>query len=140
MKITWMPITAGILCIIAGGLTLLVSVLAGIGLGVFFSSNYAFGPDNQALPAFGLWVVIFLPLFIISAVAIAGGYFALRREIWGFALAGAICSLLTIWLWPLGIAAIVLVSISKHEFYHQFKSTPPPSQIPPPSSPPTNSF
>jgi hypothetical protein len=129
---TWMPTVAGILNIITGGLTLLGVILVSVSIGVFYSSAYnTFG--NQDIPA-GIWVAIFLPAVILSIVAIVGGVYAIRRRIWGLALAGAICSLLTIWAWPLGIAAIVLLALSKHEFNHIILSPPPPpvATLPPP--------
>ncbi|MCJ7670387.1 MAG: hypothetical protein MUO61_07755 [Dehalococcoidia bacterium] len=58
MERTWMPTTAGILCIIAGA----ISVISGI---------------------------VFAPLIIVGIIAIVGGIYALRRRIWGLALAGS---------------------------------------------------
>jgi hypothetical protein len=138
MEKTWLPTVAGILSIIAGGLSLLGTAIIGLGVSLFFSSGYYYGFDTRGIPSLtALWVAVFLPYFIISAIAIAGGVFALRRKLWGLALAGAICALFTGWAWALGIAAIVLVALSKHEFDHSAPLLPssaaPP---PPPASPP----
>jgi hypothetical protein len=149
MERTWMSVTAGILSIVAGGLSLLGSLLVGLGVGLFFSSGYWYEFDTRGAPSLAaVWVAAFLPYFIISAVAIAGGVFALRRRLWGLALAGAICAFLTGWAWALGIAAIVVVALSKREFDHSAPSlpsttapslsTPPPSTaLSPPSPPPS---
>jgi len=104
-----MPTVGGILSIIAGALSLLGSVLLGIATAIFFSSSYD-GLYNQGFSAISAWLIIFIPFFVISLLAITGGIFALKRRIWGLALAGTICTLLTIWALPLGVAAIVFVS------------------------------
>ena len=100
----WMPTTAGILCLVAGA----VDVMLGIVMATLSEIIGTFA---------GFWGlgVIGTPLIILGAAAIAGGVFALQRRIWGMALAGAICAL----IWPfsaLGIAAIILVVLSKPEF------------------------
>ncbi|GAG33364.1 unnamed protein product, partial [marine sediment metagenome] len=50
----------------------------------------------------------------LGVVAIIGGIFALRRKLWGLALAGAICAI------PcsaaLGILATIFVSLGRREF------------------------
>jgi len=48
-------------------------------------------------------------------IDIVGGIYALRRRIWGLALAGSICALLGPWA-LLGILAIIFVSLGKGEF------------------------
>ena len=104
MERTWKPTTAGILCIIAGvigvisGLT--VAILGGIG-GSFFGMAW--------MGAIGV------PLIVSGIVAIVGGIYALRRRIWGLALAGAICAVFSGYL-ILGILAIIFVAIGKDEF------------------------
>jgi uncharacterized membrane protein len=55
------------------------------------------------------------PLIVLGIVAIVGGIYALRRRLWGLALAGSICALLGPWA-LLGILAIVFVSLGKGEF------------------------
>jgi len=133
MDRTWMPLVAGILSIVAGSLSLLGSVIASIGLGVFFTSTYWTGPGTADLPTVIIWMLFFLPYFIISAVSIAGGVYAIRKRYWGLALAGAICALLTVWAWPLGVVAIVFVALSKSEFNRVMPE--PPSSINLPPSP-----
>jgi hypothetical protein len=118
-----MPVTAGILSIIAGGFSLLGTIF----LVLAFTAYYAVdGVPGLEYPISVVGTAIFAPFFLLSIVAIAGGIFALKRKFWGLALAGAICAVLTILAWPLGTAAIVLLALSKHEF----------SSLPPPPSPP----
>ncbi|HEX75976.1 MAG TPA: hypothetical protein G4O12_05245 [Dehalococcoidia bacterium] len=60
---------------------------------------------------------ILLPIIVIIGIlAIVGGIYALRRKIWGLALAGAICATLSQFTFFLGIAAIILTVVSKKEF------------------------
>ena len=51
---------------------------------------------------------------VISTLAITGGVYAINKKYWGFALAGAIGA--SILFWPLGIAAIIFVTMGKNEF------------------------
>ena len=68
---TWKPTVAGILCIIAGILCVIPSIVVGI----------IFTPIGAAL-------------IIVGIIPIVGGIYALRRRIWGLALAGSILTLL----------------------------------------------
>lgn len=86
------PISAGILSIIAGLIAIIIGVIVG-GLGDL-----------------GEIIAVFWPL---GVVAIVGGIFAVSRRLWGLSLAGAICSLV---IFPLGIPAIILISMSRREF------------------------
>jgi hypothetical protein len=139
MEKTWMPTAAGILSIIAGGLSLLGMVIVGIVAGIASNSPFWYNYGGPDFPIVVFWVFFFIPYFIVSAVAIAGVVFALRRSLWGLALAGAICALLTGWAWWLGVAAIVLVAISKREFDRILLVPPsPPVAPPPPPSAPVN--
>jgi hypothetical protein len=115
MEKTWKPTAAGILTIIAGFLGLLI----GIGLAVGFGIAGMMIDMIQGFPGGELLVLIAIPGIILSIVAIVGGIYALKRRLWGLALAGAICSLLfTIPLlgWILAILAIIFVSLGKGEF------------------------
>jgi hypothetical protein len=68
---TWKPTAAGILCIIAGVLCMIPSIVVG----------WIYTPIDAAL-------------VIAAIVPIVGGIFALRRRIWGLALAGSIFTLI----------------------------------------------
>lgn len=100
---SWMPVTAGILSIIAGAADLFIGLFVSTFL-IAVSSGGALG-----LGAFGV------PLMIFGVLAIIGGIFAIQKRTWPLALIGAICAL----MWPLtvlGILAIIFVSIGKSEF------------------------
>ena len=108
---TWKPTTAGILTIIAGSLGLLI----GIGLVVGLGMAGMMIDMIQGFPGGGLLVLIAIPGIILSIVAIVGGIYALRRKLWGLALAGSICALFGPWA-ILGILAVIFVSLGKGEF------------------------
>lgn len=118
MERTQKPTIAGIVLIVIG----VVFILWGI--------DNAFTMSDE--------LEMILPPMIVAILPIVGGYFALRRKIWGLALAGAISSLIFTFMglfahgvlerwgkftgglvaveFVLGILAIVLVALSKKEF------------------------
>lgn len=114
---TWKPVTAGVLSIVAGALSLtcglmlifmggLVSaVLGGVGL-----------PNLLSLIPFPLLGGVAMPLFLLGTVSIIGGTYAVRRRFWPLALAGAICALFPPQITILGILAIVFVVLGRKEF------------------------
>jgi hypothetical protein len=104
MERTWKPTTAGILSIIAGAFQVIGGMLGTAGIS-FVGGIFGIG-----------WLsAIFSPLIIFGIIAIIGGAFALRRSVWGLALAGAICALIG-FQFILGILAIIFVSLGKGEF------------------------
>jgi len=88
---TWKPTAAGTLTVSAGVLGLIVGIVL-IGRSPLF--------------------MVGLVAIMISILAVAGGLCALKRRVWGLALAGSICSLFC-WL---GIPAIIFIALSKQEF------------------------
>ena len=105
---------AGILDIVAGVVGLIGTVLLFIGFGV--TSGVSGIPAIAAITILvpGLVLGLTVPFAILGILAIVGGVYALRRKIWGLALAGSIAALLTSWPW--GIAAVVFTATSKNEF------------------------
>ncbi len=103
MERTWRGTWAGILAIIGG--------CFGIGVGAFVASGAAL---YGALTGMGMLGAIGAPLIGLGIVALIGGIFALRRRAWGFALTGAILALFPIV--PLGVLAIIFVSMGRREF------------------------
>jgi hypothetical protein len=90
-----LPTAGGILSIIVGAFEV---IGGGIMVGVV-------GPS---------WVsIVGVPVLVLGIIAIVGGVSAIGRKNFGLSLAGAICALLSV---PLGIVAIVFVSLSKREF------------------------
>jgi len=116
MEKTWKPTAAGILTIIAGFLGLLIGLALAVGLGIMGSLAWVI-PGFPGVASF--LALLPVPGIILSIVAIIGGIYAIRRRVWGLALAGAICALLfTVPFlgWILAILAIIFVSLGKREF------------------------
>lgn len=107
MTKTWKPTTAGILSIIAGA----IQVIGGLVVTAIGGAAGAL----ESVPGMGVLAVIGIPLIIIGIVAIVGGVYALKRKIWGLALAGAICAVIGPW-GILGVLAIIFVAMGKGEF------------------------
>jgi len=108
MKKTWMPTVAGILDIVAGGLSLSVLFLFAVGPMIIMPLNEGTFSLNWSL------FLMVIPGLAIEALAIVGGVFVIQRRKWRWALAGSIAAFFP--SWPLGIAAIVLTILSKNEF------------------------
>jgi len=104
MEKTWKPTTAGILCIITGALQL-----------IFGLAMATVGGIGGALIGMGWLSAIGAPLIVLGIIVIVGGIYALRRKVWGLALAGSICALVGPWF-ILGILAIIFVALGKGEF------------------------
>jgi len=103
MQETWKPTVGGILAIIGGT----IEIIFGIVIAAVGSIGWFFG-----MPWFS---AIGAPLIILGIIAIVGGSCALRRRVWGLALAGSICALVGPW-GLLGILSIIFVSLGKGEF------------------------
>jgi len=103
MERTWKATTAGIMTII-GGIIGIVAGAAALGLTAVI---------GELTGLFGFTGIGggFLALGIIALI---GGIMMLKRKVWGFALAGAICAIFPIV--PLGILAIIFVSMGRKEF------------------------
>jgi hypothetical protein len=120
MEKTWKPTTAGILTIIGGAIGIclgaLVILFGGlVGLG----STIAGALGEPAIVGIlgnlaGIIGTIGGGMIGLGAVAIVGGIFALKRKLWGLALAGAICA--TLGSGVLGVLSIIFVSMGKKEF------------------------
>jgi hypothetical protein len=110
----WMPTTAGILCIVAGALSLLGWIIVVLGIVLFGTLTQAMSYVDlpRWLPA--VIGIIAVPGVLIDVLAIVGGAYALRRRYWGLALAASIAALLGSFF--LGVAALVFVIMGKKEF------------------------
>ena len=111
MERTWKPMTGGILSLIAG----IIQLLSGIGLTVGVGMLKGLVGGITELPV-GLLAILGIPWIILGIIAIVGGIFAIKRAIWGLALAGSICALFHPITWFLGIASIIFVIMGKGEF------------------------
>ena len=100
------------------------------------------GTDPSAAEVFNVVMIFYAAigvfLVLIGVIAIVGGAYALRRRLWGLALAGAIAS--AVIFLPFGVVAVIFTSLAKGEFSTPGQ-TPPvnlqtPEQVqPPPGSP-----
>jgi hypothetical protein len=100
---TWKGTTAGILTIIGG----IVGIVAG-GIAIMGTGLASMLTGFEWLAGIGGG---FLALGIIALIA---GIMTLKRKVWGFCLAGAICAMFPIV--PLGVLAIIFVAMAKKEF------------------------
>ena len=110
---TWKPTAAGILSIIGGVGQVIGGIVFAIGssfLARFTEMEFIGGVIERFS---GSYALIGTLLIVLGIIAILGGIYALRRRIWGLALAGSICALP---LFVLGIPAIIFVIRGKREF------------------------
>ncbi|MBA7505622.1 hypothetical protein ES706_04298 [subsurface metagenome] len=106
----WMPLTAGILDLVAGAIGVIVGIFVALigGLATFFVG--------------GVGATYGVVAIILAVVPIVGGVFAIKRAKWGLVLAGSICALIAgmLLLNPLiiilAIAAIVFTILGKKHF------------------------
>ena len=124
MERTWKPTTAGILSIIAGALTVITGIIVSAARGMMFAYPWTtYGGDwAEMLQAAQIVGVVGAVLIILGIVTIVGGVFALKRRLWGLALAGAIIALFPTII--LGILAIIFVAMGKGEFSQAISSEP----------------
>ena len=115
-----MPKAAGILNLVAG-VFFLIGGIAIAGLSgtptaeaVAGYVEYSLGPG--VTPALVTMVISILSawLIILGIVSALGGVYALKRSLWGLALAGSISTFISSIF--LGVPAIILTALSKREF------------------------
>ena len=113
----------GILSIISGAFGLLTGLFSLIYV-VLFSFMFNTLEEGPSYTASGaepflliFWLIFgftFLYYFALGALAVVGGICAIKKKAWGWALAGAIAGSMAFYY--VGIAAVVLVAMSKPEF------------------------
>ena len=121
MERTWRPTTAGILNIISGAFFLIGGIAVAtsgtmIATGVARYYLYSIGSSAAVTPSVvtGVIAVMATVLIVLGIVSLLGGVCALRRSVWGLALAGAIFTFFS--LPPLAIPAITFLALSEKEF------------------------
>jgi len=110
MERTWKPTAAGILCIIAGNIGIILGILFTLTFLVLLGDPAVEGEKSIDARLIGLGIVGIIAIII----SIVGGIYALRRRVWGLALAGSICALVGFVI-P-GILAIIFIILGKREF------------------------
>jgi hypothetical protein len=119
VKQTWKPLTAGILNIIDG----IFSIFGALGMFIFCALismgsqwadlnevNLGMNPDSLVT----LFLVMGIITLVLAILEIVGGIFAIKRKLWGLALAGSIASALPFSV--LGILSIIFLAMGKDEF------------------------
>ncbi len=112
MERTWRPTAGGVLCIIAGAINVLVGLVVAGGLAAVGLLGLDMELPLAGMPFLG---VLGVPLVILGVVSIIGGAYALKRRLFGLALAGTILVTITGNL-LYGTLAIIFVSLGKGEF------------------------
>lgn len=115
MQKSWMPLTGGVISIVAGALGLLICLVVTfviLGLGAFAGSSW--GDRIPSVMPIWILLLICIPFFLINVLAIIGGIFSVKARYWGWALAGAIGALFPCWI--LGVPAIVFVILGRNEY------------------------
>ena len=137
---TWRSKTGGILSIISGAagiargsligaLAIFLRGLTSVELGNLLdkwsdmSGMNAWGPGIGMMPevldmlpgmASTALIVVTVVVIVFGVIALVGGINSVKRQRWGLALAGAILSIPLIP--PLGVLAVIFISIGKREF------------------------
>ena len=113
----------GILSIVAGALGGLGSLMWMLLMILVFSiatteSSYYYDDfrytDGSFTVFMFIWIVFAVFFFLLGALGVVGGIFAIRRKNWGLALAGAIAA--TVTFFPVGVPAIIFTALGKNEF------------------------
>ena len=113
----------GILSIVAGALGGLGSLMWMLLMILVFSiatteSSYYYDDfrytDGSFTVFMFIWTVFAVFFFLLGALGVVGGIFAIRRKNWGLALAGAIAA--TVTFFPVGVPAIIFTALGKVEF------------------------
>ena len=107
------PIVAGIFNIVIGSLGLLTSFCLFL---LVFVSGFDFEYYLGVFPEFVFAVTVFIAsvALVLALLVLISGIYALERRFWGLSLAGSIVAALM--GGALGIAALVLIALSRDEF------------------------
>jgi len=119
---TWKTTTAGILNIVSGVFVLISGItivsLLGQPMATYVADYVMYSMKLSGTPntSFVTMIIVTLAvaLIVLGIISLLGGIYSLRRSVWGLALTGAIFAFS--YLPPLGIPAIILIALSKHEF------------------------
>jgi hypothetical protein len=111
----------------AGGILAIVASVLGALTGLFFlampamlgsmsdiGASGSLTPDEVSQIVIIAYVSLGIFLILLGALGLVGGIFSINRHKFGLALAGAIAS--SISFYPLGIVAVILVSMAHSEF------------------------
>ena len=132
----------GVLSIVSGAL----GILSGLGMvaaGLFFKwimmfgDTYSYDSEITVEQLGTLMGVIYGVIggfcILFGILALVGGIYAVRKKLWGLALAGSIGGIFT--FFPVGIVAVIFTAMAKAEFD---TPVPPPVVVVPPPPPVTS--
>jgi hypothetical protein len=102
-KKTWMPVAAGIILLVTGTYGL-IRGLAKLVADTYLIRSYSgiFGFETAGVV-----------LVLVSIMCLIGAVFAIRRDLWDVAFAGAVFGLFS--SWPLALVSMILLVLSKDE-------------------------
>jgi hypothetical protein len=110
----------GILAIISGALGVIGSLVMITMIifmrCIFTSPEFGVGPEGDEVFTiiFLVYGIIGFVLLILGVTGIVGGIYAMKRRLWGLALAGAICGIIT--FLPTGVIGTVFIAQAQKEF------------------------
>jgi hypothetical protein len=120
---------------LAGILTVISGVFGILGLGFMFGYLYllrtTLTSNIYGMPFLTDRFYTFMAIFyliigffaaILGILAIVGGIFSLKKQMWGWSLAGTIAGVIT--FFPTGIPAIILLAMGRDEFHSPQSITP----------------
>jgi hypothetical protein len=118
IKLTWKPVTAGILEIVTGAIGMVGGLYLVVLTSLFKVIHEIVRLDPMIINRVEQIIsnIIALPFVVvfIGIAAIIGGVYSLQRRIFGLALAGAICACV---IFPVfGLPAIIITAFAKDEF------------------------
>ena len=118
IKLTWKPVTAGILDIVSGAIGMVGGVYIVILSQIFRSLHEILKLDPFVIQRIEVIInrIIAVPFIVvfIGIVSIIGGVYALQRRLWMLALAGAISSCI---VFPVfGLPSIIITAMAREEF------------------------
>jgi hypothetical protein len=105
-------IIAGIFGVIGGGSSIILSGF--VSNDIFDFSGATVAPIDIVEFSTFLYSAIGIFLLLVGVLGIVGGVYALKREKWGLALAGAIAGAIS--FLPVGIPAIIFVTLARPDF------------------------
>ena len=95
----------------AGGVLMIISGVMGLilGTGVILETT-----PTEYSSFIGAYIGLSILFLVLAVLPVISGVFALRRQTWGLALAGAIIAIF--WTPYLGVPAVILIALGKREF------------------------
>ena len=118
IRLTWKPVTAGILNIVSGAIGMVGGFYLVILSQIFSAVREILGLDplliQQIEEIISQMIAVPFIVVLIGIISIIGGVYALQRRIWGLAVAGAVSSCI---VFPIfGLPSIIITALAKDEF------------------------